>query len=444
MSHSDPSMPQTDISRPKGTLLSDSLWRLAQIVSSSGFAALFVTLYTAVLPKDDFAAFGTAVTINQLLQFAANFGIRQTIARFIAKARGENRPDRVRAYTLSGLKLSSAFSLITLLIGLGLSGVLEGFFSGRADSGIIVILTLCVGAAAGLSLLFQGVLEGLGAFRKVMFCNAALNILQTLCLAFLFLFDFTVTVILAVELLIMLVSIVLYGIPALREVLPHPRSNESSREMLKESARYCLPVFLNSVGGFLYTKADVLFVKHYLSESDTADYFLMMYIFSFPLHALGAYIFVLNTEVSVCLGRKDIARIWHLFLKSEVMGVKFGLLLTPLFVLASYIVVWIFPEYAGTGHLMRLIAPMVFLKCISHMASGAFMLSMGWVRVMATITISGGLLNLALNFLFIPLWGVDGAVYSTLLGHTATALTTLTFVFISLRRRKNASAGPEK
>jgi len=279
----------------------------------------------------------------------------------------------------------------------------------------------------------------LGEFRKVMRSNAILNILQAVCLAILFIFDYTVVTILTIELFIMLVSIAVYGIPVMHEVIPYRNSHESSWGMLTELLRYCVPVFLNSIGGFLYTKADVLFVKHYLAEGETADYFLMMYIFGFPLQALGAYIFVLNTEISICIGRQDIARIWHLFLKSEFMGAKFGLILTPLFILASYIVVWIFPEYAGTGHLMRLISPMVFIKCVSHMASGAFMLSMGWVKFMACSTIAGGLLNIALNFLFIPVWGVEGAVYSTLIGHTVTALTTLIFVFVSLKKLKNSA-----
>ena len=103
------------------------------------------------------------------------------------------------------------------------------------------------------------------------------------------------------------------------------------------------------------------------------------------------------------------------------------------FVCASYGVTWILPEYAGAAALMRLIAPLLLVKCVCQIASGAFMISLGRVRMMASLSVFGGFLNMGLNLFFIPWFGVNGAVYSTLIGHTLVGIATMIYVGHVLR-----------
>jgi O-antigen/teichoic acid export membrane protein len=76
---------------------------------------------------------------------------------------------------------------------------------------------------------------------------------------------------------------------------------------------------------------------------------------------------------------------------------------------------------------MRLAAPILVVKCVAQVASGAFMISLGRPTAMAVFTVSGGLLNVALNFALIPAYGAPGAVYSTLIGHALIGITSLAY-----------------
>ena len=83
---------------------------------------------------------------------------------------------------------------------------------------------------------------------------------------------------------------------------------------------------------------------------------------------------------------------------------------------------------------MLLAAPLLLIKCVAQIASGAFIVSLGKPTAMAVLTGVGAVTNLALNFIFIPRYGLDGAVYSTLIGHTAMGLLTLPYVLHHVRQ----------
>lgn len=417
------------------SLLASSLWRLIQILTAGGFGALYALIYTTRLSQADYATYGVAFTMGSLLTLACNFGLQQTANRFIAKERGAKRLGHIKAYIKSSYLAVLCFSLGTFLLTFALQLYLASFFDEREDRFLLVVIIAANSALAGVSLLSQGILEGFGKFRKVMVLNLCLHLVQITLLGLLLLGRLDVVSVLLVEVAVRLVGVALFGVFVANRYRRLPKADHPPA-VTGRILRYGLPIFLNAIGGFLYTKIDVLFVKAYLETSDTANYFLMMYIFNFPLQALGAYIFVLNTEISVCVGEGSYDRIRSLFWRSEKMGALIGLGLAGAFFGASYGVQALLPDYGGTAHLMRLISPLIVVKCIAQIASGGFMVSLGRVRVMALLTISGGLLNVALNFVMIPPWGVDGAVYSTLLGHTLVGIATMIYVVLALRRGK--------
>lgn len=427
-------MSETPLKSQNRNLIVNSLWRLAQILAGGGFAALFSFVYTVFLTKSDYAAYGVAFTLNSLFQLAASFGMRLTLNRSIATAVGAGEESRIRAYIRTGFRVSLVFSILTTLLTLALSAYLATFFEDRDDKMRIITVTAITVGAAGVSLLLQGALEGLGEFKKVMQLTFSVSSLQLILLGLLLLGHMTVLRIVMIECIVMLSSIVIYGVPVYRKYRGLPAGEGPAPGLARQMLAFGAPLFLNTVGGFLYTKVDVLFIKYYLTSNETADYFLMSYIFQFPLQALGAYLYVLNTEVAKCLGQKDWHRILSLFKKSIRISGAMGLGMSIAFIGASFVIVWVLPQYAGTGHLMRLISPMLVVKFVASVASGAFMVSLGKVKLMAALTISGGLLNVLLDYLFIPSMGVDGAVYSTMIGHTLVGMLTVVFVVRVLRR----------
>ena len=403
-------------------------------MSSGGFAALLVVIYTRLLAKEDFGVYGIAFAVAVPFQLLAVFGLRQAITRFIARELGAGRGGRVRAYVRAGLLLSGIFSFGAVVALAAASPWVSPLIrQGGAPTGLLAVLTWYVGAS-GVSLVLQGVLEGAGHFRRATLATFGLSCAQLLGVLGVSLVGLDVVRVLVVESAVVTVGVGVFWVLVQRGVLAGLEPGEPGESAVRELAWYGLPILVSSFGGFLYTKVDLLFIGAWLTPTDSADYFFMLSVFDFPLKALGAYVFVLNTEVARCAGEGRFDRIRWLFWRSERMGLIIGLGLAAAFFGASFALGPLFPQYGGGMRLMRLIAPLLVVKCVAQIASGSFLISLGRAKVMAAFTLVGGAVNVGLDAAMIPVYGLDGAVYASLVGHTVMGLLTLAYVVLRMRQ----------
>lgn len=422
--------------RGNHSLLFNSLWRLAQVTTGSVFGAAQLLLYTMELDKADYGTYGVAMSVSFLFQLVGTFGLRQTITRFVAQARGAGDLTRVRAYIDVAIRSSVVSGLVALaLYGLG-TQLFAPFFT--SWPGLLIVLIGAHVFGTCLSFVQQGVLEGSGLFKEVSVSNLLVNILKLVLILSWMPWGLRVTQVVAIEAFMAWVAVPLFGVQ-LGRAKAALGSGDSQPQVWREIVLFAVPVFLNSLGGFLYGRVDLLFLHQYLTVEETADYYLMVRLFDFPLLALGAYVFVLNTDVAHAWGQGDRPRIARLFWRSEGAGVALGLGLAVLFFGSTYVLPWLLPTYTGAMVLMRISAPLLVVKCVAQVASGAFMVSLGRPGMMALFTGVGGVLNVALDLLLIPTFRAPGAVYSTLIGHTL--MGALTFWFVQREVRRLARGG---
>jgi O-antigen/teichoic acid export membrane protein len=239
--------------------------------------------------------------------------------------------------------------------------------------------------------------------------------------------------ILLLEALVAWLGAILFGAQVRRYLLRLPKAPYSPA-ISREALLFGLPLVVNAMAGFLYSRVDVFFIRKYLEATDVADYFLMLTMFQFPLRALNSYIFVLSVDIARAHGARQYQSILKMFYRAEGFGFLAGLGLGALFVAASFVVPWVLPDYHGAALLMRLVAPVLIVKCVAQVASGAFMVSLGRPRAMAGLTVVGGLINVALDVVLIPRFGTAGAVYATLIGHTAMGVAAVLIILTNVRR----------
>jgi O-antigen/teichoic acid export membrane protein len=203
---------------------------------------------------------------------------------------------------------------------------------------------------------------------------------------------------------------------------------------MPELARFGAPLMFTGLAGFLYGRVDMLFINAYLTANDSADYFLMFRLFEFPLMALGAYVFVLSRDVARRVGEGRLSSVQSLFWQAETRGVLFGLGMVALSYAVSYALPWVLPDYASAAPLVRLAAPLLLVKTVAQIASGAFLVSLGKPSALLGFTILGGALNILLNFILIEPYGVRGVVYATLVGHTTTGVLGIVMIALWVKR----------
>ena len=367
--------------------------------------------------------------------------MRQAVTRSVAHARGQKALGRLRQFALQGFGLTLLTTAATLVVALAVYGMWHARFEDVSVK-LALLVAVLVGGRVPM-LLLQGVLEGLGRFRSVSISLLGLNCVQ-LCLvlggAWVGLDVFRI---LLLEAVVVWLGMLVLGSQVRRQVAAYPKPGWSPA-ISRETLIFGAPLVINALAGFLYSRVDIFFIRKYLEATDVADYFLMLNLFDFPLRALSSFIFVLGTDVARAHGAGQRAGILRMFYKAEGFGLVLGLGLFAVFFAASFLVPFVLPEYGGTSQLMRLMAPVLIIKCVAQVASGAFMVSLGRPRAMAALTLLGGITNVVLDVLLIPRFGTSGAVYSTLIGHTTMGVFGVLYVLAGVRsvaREEGATAG---
>jgi len=419
------------------SLVLNSLWRLLLAASQMIFQGAFVAVYTIFMTKDDYGLYGAAITLSNMFQLVAVFGLREAIVRLLAFARGANQQERMRSYIRRGLHLSLSFSLgastLMLLLGPWLAGYLE-----QGDEWFRLLLLLAwITCALGIGGFLQGIIEGVQEFKTHTKVRIALQFVQLVLLVILTLAGLNVHIVLLLIAVIATLQAAAFGWIVFDRIwkrLPVPAApGKVGREILG----YGAPLFINAVGGFLYTYVDILFIHSWLTLQDTADYFFMYTLFELPLRALASYVFVLHTEVSRCAGEKDFGRIKKLFRRSVAGASLMGVLSAAAFFCIGVLIDKWFIRYAGAVPLIKTMAPLFIIKIVAQVASGAFLVSLGRAGLLAVLTVTSGLVNVVLDVLWIPSNGTLGAVYATLVGHGTMGVLTLILVVMYIHKMRS-------
>ncbi|MBN2192259.1 MAG: oligosaccharide flippase family protein [Polyangiaceae bacterium] len=413
------------------SLLRNSLWRLAQVLGGGGLSAIFLFIYTAALDKADYGIYGVALSVAYLFEMFGAFGLRQTVSRFVAKERGAGDQGRLRAYARSALRLAAGFATLSGL----LYGITMWLFRSSFGDWATVLLVL-VGLrimAKSVTFVLQGTLEGSGHFRRVSATALSIDLTQLAVILAVLPGGLSIVKVFVIETTLAALGTTTFLVQVYRKVLRSWQKVEGEPDLSRETFWFGLPLMLNGLAGFLYGRVDMLFVHAYLTKEEAADYYLMFRLFDFPLIALGAYVLVLSADMAHALGKGQSQRISSLFWRSTGMGAMFGLGLASLYFASTFVLPFLLPEYSGAMVLMRIAAPLLVVKCVAQVASGAFMVSLGRPAAMASLTALGGVVNVTLDLILVGPYRAPGLVYSTLIGHTVMGVLTFLFVLRGIR-----------
>ena len=191
------------------SLRSNTLWRLTQVMGSGGFAALYVLIYTALLTKGEYGTYGAVVSVAGFLLLVAIFGMRQTLTRFVARARGAGELGSVRAYIVTALRLTGAFTALVVIASWMCTPLLVRTFTGWTPW-ITLLVTFNVSARAFVQVL-QGALEGSSRFRDVSLRAMTLDVLQLAGVGTLALSGMSLVRLLAVECVVQTVGVLIFA-----------------------------------------------------------------------------------------------------------------------------------------------------------------------------------------------------------------------------------------
>jgi O-antigen/teichoic acid export membrane protein len=388
----------------RGLFGRDSLYMVSW-VAQLACAALLTPVITRVMGASEFGGVAAAIALMQVLFVVAGLGLWTAIQRQYAASGGP-----VQARKLLTVAVAAAFVVTVLLdatgqlwssqLGFGNYGgalrlaVVWGGVSAATNSALALIRSK--DRLLGFS--FVSVLQSVGA------AAASVALVTTV--------RPTATVFLLGQLLMQVLAFSL----ALVWVMP-ARIRRSDAALVRSALAYALPLVPAALGTFVLAAADRFIVQAQLGPVELARYQVAYNIGSIPLLLVSILnmawlprIFALEDtreRPAVLAACRDAL---YALLIPVVVGLSAGL---PLMLR-----IWAPAEYRPDG--LLLVTALVIIAVLPYTAGSTAtrtLLAGGQTRWIAVATLVAAIANVGLNFLLVPVYGLEGSALATFLAY---------------------------
>jgi len=386
-----------------------------------GLSLISAVLVSRILGPGGRGQYSLAMTLSGLGVQFGNFGLHASNTYFVSK-------DRKNLPSLIGNSILLSFG-----IGVGGAVLAYGFFQiwpSLGPRGLLLVLAL-VWIPLGLSyLFFQNLLVGIQEIRsynKIEVVNRALAVGLTVAGACLLKLD--VTTVFAFSLLALGVGLAL----AFRALGRHaPVRPVFSKLVFEDTLFYGFRAYLSAFFAFLVLKSDILLVNYLLGEEQTGYYSnassMADMLYQLPV-AVGTILFPKLSAMKT--GEEK----WRFTRKTLLLMLA---LMAPLVLASGILAKPMIEMLFGSRFLPALpvfwwLLPAVLILSLNTVFMNYFA-SIGMPPVTVYSPGFSALLNIALNFLWVPRYGIVGASISSVVAYGSMLVFSVLFV---VWRRRN-------
>jgi O-antigen/teichoic acid export membrane protein len=380
---------------------------------------LFEYLYRVLLARglgmEGFGTFNQARAVFLLVAGLASLGLAQGVRQFVASSRGDDDvPGNARRTIRDAARLTAVSGVAGAVLLFLLARPLAHLFHNGALGDPVRVLAFAIPLHVGLVFAVH-VAQSVRSYRVAAITHQMLDpFLRFAFAAGLLLSGAGLAGILggyvAASACALIVAIVM--VARLHPVRALTRGNAPSRT--RELLRYSLPLAFSYLVHGLAERIDILMIGYYLDEGRVGLYASGSALARSLLILVASAMPVTATLAAECAGRGDregiaelrsrVAR-WMFLLGAPVVA---AFLLFP-----EFLVTLLFgAEYAEGGEVLRLLAPGYFLAIVLG-PLGVLVAAMGKTTWSLQNTMVRTGLNVALNALLIPRYGLAGAAIAT-------------------------------
>lgn len=386
-----------------GAFLKDSIVYLIPTVISRGLALILLPLYTRVLSPADYGSLDLLVVFAGIVKLTVALEVTQGVARFFGS---EQDPVKKIAYASSALWFSvfaySVFAAVALLFSKQLAPLVMGQEGlNRAYQLGIVFIWI-----SGIFYLVQNQFRWELRSRRY----AELSLIMAV-----------VTGIVSIGLTygmewglegLIIGMIVGAAVPTCVALGAYENSFRLviDRPSLVEMLKFSYPLVFSSIAVWITLYADRLMINHFLSVDDVGLYGVAYRVASIVGFAMLGFQSALTPLIYTHYQSPDtpdkLARIFRIFVFIALIGVL------VLSVSVDYLLLLLTTtEYFGAALLVVILMPGILLSNMYIFMPGASIEKK--THLIVVINIAGGLLNIGMNVLLIPTYGLTGAAIAT-------------------------------
>ncbi len=385
----------------------------------------------------DYGLFNLYFTILSIFAAVGVIGLRNGIQRNISYYLGKDEKDKVPAIIGWGLTIALAGGIIFGLFLFVFANPIASLFSEDPVLGDYYRLAAIAVPFYIFTIALISVFRGFQRTKeKILFYDVGRN---TLMLAFIFTMGFLTlpfrNVILSVTISVILISIAffIYYLKNRKKTLGIKRAFRWDVSVRKKLLLFSLPLLLVDITGRVTGWTDTMMIGFFMTEDYVGYYQAAKPMTHFIKTALSVTIFIYSPLAAYFYAQKKVRENKAIFtvLTKWICFASLPIALT--FILYPS---WILDFFFGTDYVaavipLQILAIIYFIKVLMG-PNGATLTAYGKTKFLMYVTVALAVLNIILNGILIPYFGIIGAA-------AATGLSKLSLDVIRVKKLKDIS-----
>jgi O-antigen/teichoic acid export membrane protein len=388
----------------------------AAILATSRLLALALGIILArTLGAEGYGIYAYAFAIMSLFMVAAEAGVPTLLMREVSASQGREEWALLRGALKRGIQFVSLVAASVSVLGLFVLWMLAEELS-RTMVYTVALMLLVLPFSA----LCKTVASALRGLHRVVIGQAidllarSFVVLLIVSIVFLLWPSLREPYVAMAAQLFGAVAVMLVGAWLLRRLTPLPVRKIQAEYHDRAWLRSALPFALIGGAGVVNSQTDLIMLGWFTSAGDVGVYSVAVQGATLVAFGLQAANMVVAPQFSRIYAQKDMVRLQHLVTQSARVILMVALPVALIFILAGeFIIPWVFGAEFSAAH-----APLAILAMGQLVNAGfgsvGFLLNMtGYERISSRILWQTALLNILLNAIMIPLFGIVGASVAT-------------------------------
>lgn len=380
-----------------------------------------------------FGVFNLANIILWIAQVFSSVGLNEGLLRFVAFYRGKSDDQRVKGAILFGTNITLLSSLfLSLIIFLSADFMAEHFFNDRSVGWAVKVLIIALPFLA-LGELWSRVLQSFQAITYQVYIKKLYQpAVKLAALAALFFIGLQLGGILIASIISILAGFFL-SLFYLIKIFPVHKSLISPIYEKKEIMTFSLPLTLTQFMGILTFYTDSLMLGHFKTSAEVGIYSAVIRVAILILLPLTSFNAIFAPMISELYGKGELSKLEGLFKTTTKWTFIMSLPLFLLFVLLAEPIMSVFGKDFSTGAAALMILGAGEMINAGVGSVGYMLMMTGRIKTVFFNSLVFLALNVILNYLLIPEYGIVGAAIATGSSIAFVNILRLAEVYILLR-----------
>jgi len=401
-------------------LAKDVILRGIQVIAKQGITLLIFFISASILSSYEFGVYNFLLAIIYIFIVFGDFGISQAVSKIIAEER-EKKEAKIGDIISNSFIIITLITIISLIILLFLNKQIFGEFS--AYSYYIIPLIFLIPASS----LLDGIYRGEERFMRLSVTTVIVGIITVPAMMILIkLYGIKGAIL----------SLVLFNLMMTLSLMIGIRKVKFSydKQLIKNISRDSLIIGLGSIGLYLYTKVDLIFLGYFGFIKEVAYYEIInkiQVIFLTPFLVIAQ---VIGPRITRLYARGFRAEVIKRLNKTIIYSIISGLIIClTIFLFKKSLFEALLPGYATTEmySILNIMLIVYFTQILTSIIPVGFTISTGHAKISMIILLIFGFLNVVLDFVLISVMGFIGVIYATVICKVSADL-----FFLGLYKKK--------